>query len=144
MTDAEIIKALECCTNEEYTCGDCAFEQEKHIDFKTETFEKMPNGLEYCDYSCDYWLLKSALDLIKRQQAEIEILEQSCQEMSKDVKRLWKDCDFFEDKATNTAKVFAEKLKESLTGWDTDPTDEEIEYVIDKLLKEMVGANNDR
>lgn len=41
-------------------------------------------------------------------------------------------------------KEFAEKLKESLTGWNTDPTDEEIEYVIDKLLKEVVGANNDR
>lgn len=120
MTDNEIIKALECCTRLKY-CDTCPFNHHN------------------CKKMLDY-----TLDLIKRQQAEIEILEQSCQEMSKDVKRLWKDCDFFEDKAKNTAKVFAEKLKKSLTGWDSDPTDEEIEYVIDKLLKEMEGANNDR
>ena len=36
-------------------------------------------------------------------------------------------------------KEFAERLKENLIGWDTDPTDEEIEYTIDSLVKEMVG-----
>ena len=29
--------------------------------------------------------------------------------------------------------IDAEKAKEALTGWDTDPTDEEIEYTIDHL-----------
>lgn len=39
-------------------------------------------------------------------------------------------------------KEFAERLKEELTGWETDPTDEEIKWVIDNLVKEMVGADN--
>lgn len=41
----------------------------------------------------------------------------------------------------NTAiKEFAENLKELLTGWCTDPTDEEIEYTINELVKKMTGA----
>ena len=37
---------------------------------------------------------------------------------------------------------FAEKAKKELTGWETDPKDEEIEWVIDNLVKEMVGVDN--
>ena len=30
--------------------------------------------------------------------------------------------------------IYLEDAKEALTGWDTDPTDEEIEYTLDNLL----------
>lgn len=32
------------------------------------------------------------------------------------------------------------KAKEALTGWDTDPTDEEIEYALDKIPAADVAA----
>ena len=125
MTDNEIIKGLEEITNAKIKYG--------------------ARKLVLADID----LLKDALNLIKNQQAEIEILEQSCQEMSKDVKRLWKDCDFFEDKAKNTAKVFAEKLKElyETEGIITDDMKVPIGVIranIDDIVDEMVGANNDR
>lgn len=33
----------------------------------------------------------------------------------------------------NKRLIYAEDAKKSLTGWETDPTDEEIEYTIDNI-----------
>ena len=114
MTDNEIIKALECCTRLKY-CDTCPFNHHN------------------CKKMLDY-----TLDLIKRQQAEIADLNTYIKQL--DIEYRYELNHIVND----TIETFVEKLKESLTGWNTDPTDEEIEYVIDKLLKEMVGANNDR
>lgn len=35
-------------------------------------------------------------------------------------------------------KKFAERAKEGLIGYKTDPTEEEVEYVIDNLVKELI------
>lgn len=55
MTDAKIIRALECCTNTHlYTCDDCPFHKK-------------------CESDED--VLRYALDIITRQKAEIESLQ---------------------------------------------------------------------
>ena len=57
MTDKEIIKALECCTSDEWDiCDKCPYQK-----YKTEK-------------GCAYHIVIDALDLINRQQAEIERL----------------------------------------------------------------------
>ena len=55
MTDKEIIKVLECC-GVKRTCRNCPLYEERYAD-------------------CIYTVLKNALDLITRQQAEIESLK---------------------------------------------------------------------
>lgn len=62
MTDNEIIKALECCINDD--CNICP-----------ETFG-----------NCELTVMRNALDLIKRQQAENERLEYSAKEWEKQAK----------------------------------------------------------
>ena len=59
MTDNEIIKALECCVAS--NCGDCTIFNNKEI-------RRVPGR-------CVQTLEKNALDLINRQQAEIERLK---------------------------------------------------------------------
>lgn len=59
MTDQDIIKALECCTpNDVCCCEDCAYYPEK-----------------YNTAGCINELMTNVLDLINRQQAEIESLK---------------------------------------------------------------------
>lgn len=58
MTDNEIIKALECCTTE--ICWECPFEPK----------EQRKGTIGCCEEN-----IKNALDLINRQKAEIEMLE---------------------------------------------------------------------
>lgn len=57
MTDAEIIKALECCINNNGICEDCPL------------LNKRNSSIE-----CTVELIRDALDLINRQRAEIEEL----------------------------------------------------------------------
>ena len=44
---------------------------------------------------------------------------------------------------TEAYKEFAELSKERLTGWDTDPTDEEIEDTLDYVLEELTERKED-
>lgn len=53
----EILQALECCSDDGYTCDGCEY---FNLDF---------SDTHYC---CDYFLKQDALVIIKRQQAEIE------------------------------------------------------------------------
>ena len=117
MTDNEIIKALECCGRDDVLCCDCAY------------FDK------HFDLACSDALYIDALDLINRQKAEIERLEQ----IIKDSHSICEDCkekyaEEFEDAKAEARKEFWEKLKEKRYG-GTYP------YVLitegDNLLKEM-------
>ena len=148
MTDAEIIKALECCVTDDYdeSCVKCPARKHK---------------------GCDYTLHKNALDLINRQKAEIEMLKEKDKILSCDIDEIgsyitiW-DCDCseygeqlvmaVEDLSylpfcnatkikTEAIKEFAERVKEQLD--DFYHTDEDALFdtcdAIDNLVKEMVG-----
>ena len=117
MTDKEIMKALECCSNAE-PCEICP-----------------------CQKQCDETdLAEIALDLINRQQAEIERLEKIRKADNNLITSLNK-C--YETAKAEAIKEFAEKLKEKCYE-DFQETDEMLSpYVtdddIDNLLKEMEG-----
>ena len=141
MTDNEIIKALE---NE--------VKSTEYVDS------------EYCD-GVDLILIKSAVDLINRQQAEninlkghLEQLKSRYDNAKSEIKRLKgisvspsKDpmdfcgvlCDYAEeliDKAKAEAyKEFAEHLKEMWSNNYYDSPDVDFDEFVDNLLKEMVG-----
>lgn len=110
MTDNEIVEAFKMHLLDNRDCELC------------------PYGPAY--YRCDIILLKDALDLINRLQAENERLSKIIRPLIAEIK-------------AEAYTEFAEKLKEYATQgfWETDA------YVgteqIDNLLKEMVGENND-
>lgn len=126
MTDEQIIKALECCRSDiGHMCSICP------------SFD--PDN-EYCEDE----LHEHALDLIKRQKAEIERLEQELEqtEQSADIietilEEKNKDIsDLIFKERSNAILEFAEGLKESADNYGCD---EESVLVsdIDILLKEM-------
>jgi chromosome segregation ATPase len=91
--------------------------------------------------------LDKAIEAINRQKAEIERLTEDNRELEETIRCLNRECQQAEqkneiDKAENI-KEFAARLKEALTGWETEPTDEEIEYVIDEITEEMAGGRDD-
>lgn len=131
MTDNEIIKALECCADEISRCYECPYE-----------------SLRYSE--CYELITRNAFDLINRQKAEIERLQS---ELS-----IWKDIAHRETIYVSIAKAeavkeFAERLKEELEGEYIKATNrlENAQNIvvstnikiIDNLVKEMVGENND-
>lgn len=91
MSDNEIKKALECCADEHRGCTD------------------------YCPYvgkiSCAFDLRKDALDLINRQQAEIERLEG---ELIEERTRRENAVNAYHEAKIEAIKEFAERLKELL------------------------------
>ena len=122
MTDKEIIKALGYChlpITEGY-CKKCPYYR--------------PKG------SCCPELIKDALDLINRQQAEIEKWHKSNLNIAKSIPEL------IEITRAEAIKEFAEKLKDRTypVGCFISAGDKfviGIDY-IDELVKEMVGADN--
>ena len=74
MTDKEIIKALECCISDGYTCVECPYADTKHM--IGDEYELMPNGKTYDEFGCDEWLKIDLFDIINRQKAEIERLKE--------------------------------------------------------------------
>lgn len=120
MTDNEIIKALECCTDESYeNCNECPYS----ID--TVSCERMK-------------LLEDSLDLINRQKAEIEGLKED----RNNYQNLY--CLTVEDLDTaklEAIKEFAEKLKNAWSDNRYDSPDIDFDYFVD-LVQEMVGENN--
>lgn len=107
MTDSEIIKALECC--KELTCKDCPI---------------FPNSIPVL--LCKSRLETEALDLIKRQQAEIERYKGVIKFLEKDVSTA----------KTDGIKQFSEKLKDYAWYCDVDMR------ALDRLEKEMLEAIN--
>ena len=103
-TDEEIKKALECCTHSCAACKECPYTDEKW---------------------CVHELTKDALDLINRQQAEIERLKDHNKQLRYDRKKI-----------TNEAiKEFAERLKDAVKYNPDEYLG--IQYEIDVLVKEM-------
>ena len=116
MTDNEIIKALKKCSIEKETCNGCPFDKDGCIS---------ENGINL--------LMKSALDLINRQKAEIL-------ELQKRIINWRADMDYRPDEIKSEAiKEFAEKLK---TETFLAKAVESVEHVIwmneiDNIVKEM-------
>ena len=125
MTDNEIIKALECCTDESYeNCNECPY--------STDTL------------SCERLkLLEDSLDLINRQKAEIERLKK---EVSVARDAYISIQDRYEHTKTEAYKEFAERLNEGAQIADCFDSYNMVvgTHFIDNLLKEMVGEENDR
>lgn len=129
MNDNDIIKALECCTNERVAlCGECPYDHDCYIGKNT--------------------MLENARDLITHQKSEIESLEMENQ--SKFDK--WKLLDDITKKRyaelyeeakdvvrAEAIKEFAERLKDELFNNGYDSPDVDFDYFIDNLVKEMVG-----
>ena len=127
MTDNEIIKALECCTDESYeNCNECPYS----ID--TERCERMK-------------LLEDILDLINHQKTEIERLKKEIQITKDAYTMLQTKNEIIKHEAV---KEFAERLKENISddchivsdegeyvGYDCD----DVRHCIDSLVKEMIG-----
>ena len=120
MTDNEIIKALECCTDESYeNCNECPY--------STDTL------------SCERLkLLEDSLDLINRQKAEIERLKK---EVSVARDAYISIQDRYEHTKNEAYKEFAERLNEKAQIADCFDSYNMVvgTHFIDNLLKEMVG-----
>lgn len=136
LTDKEIVKALECCVGDPYTCGQCSYQEIKHYDYDNDMFEIMPNGIQYNQWSCDRWLLIDLLDLINRLQEENENYSKNNQQMTSDILALYKA---LKTAKTSAYKEFAERLK--AVSHPYADTQMVFEVQIDNLLKEMVGED---
>ena len=81
---------------------------------------------------------KKALDLIKRQQKQIDVLNTNCMSMCQSMPNMAKA------ERVETIKEFAEKLKVFVIPQKADGYTREIvlKKDIDNLVKEMVGADN--
>lgn len=107
MTDNEIIKALKCLCGDEIPCKDCAYKSDA--------------------FSCRRMTAIDTLDLINRQQAEIERLQKYNTEVA---------YKHYNDGINDGIKEFANRLKDkSLTKWDYHDAVDIAE--IDNLVKEM-------
>ena len=102
MIDAEIIKALECCSEYKTFCDECSYRLKR---------------VEYCDSD----LLKDAIALINRQKSEIAILirkkdtlKDEIAEQQAEIERLKGDLAFREKQLDNLIKemecVYNEKI----------------------------------
>ena len=120
LTDEEIIKALEYCLADRIECDKCALQRE-------------------CESNPFYSAIaKYALDLIKRQKAEIERLKK---EVSVARDAYISIQDRYEHTKTEAYKEFAERLNEKAQIADCFDSYNMVvgTHFIDNLLKEMVG-----
>lgn len=137
MSDEEIIKALECCGKPYNICVECP----------------MPNNIkDGC--RCGEHLANYALDIINRQQEEIERLKGKCENtqigynfaqdetkrLKKDKYKLQKALNQSEDyrvmAKSEAVKEFAERLKRKI---DVVYSIKNLQDNIDNLVKEMIG-----
>lgn len=114
MNYEEIIKALECCGNPYSICAECPIKD---------------------DHGCNEQLAKYALDIINRQQMEIDRLKNEIQTTKDAYTMLQTKNEIIKFEAI---KEFAERLKEIVKFTDDTYECWEIEGYIDNLLKEMV------
>ena len=114
MTNAEIIKALECCGVMSGDCENCPSKYRRRSD-------------------CIRILTRDAIDLINRQQAEIERLKTDARACVKEV------CKSHQIDRNKAIKEFAEKLKDVFVTIDGTFECWEVEEHIDDLVNEMFG-----
>lgn len=135
ITDEDIIKALERCGEIDYApCDRCIF---------------------YKKRDCIVELSENALDLIKRQRAEIERLQEYYKryyDLTRETKELQDEVEhardrllLFDDAITNAKaeaiKEFAERLKENRTRiFNTIYSEYHFGEIIDTLVKEMTES----
>ena len=120
MTDEDIIKTLECCTQHQYCCPkDCPL-------------------YEYDVGECDMYLMQRVLDLINRQKAEIERLKNERIERIRKLTREVYDREIAQAKI-EAIKEFVERLKIFVIPQKADGYTREIvlKSNIDNLVKEM-------
>lgn len=121
MTDKEIIKALECCIHQQL----CAFD-----DGKCSYFDKSYVGRQL--------VIQNAYDLIKRQQAEIERLNDEKENLRCVIDDLCNNTEYAKSEAV---KEFAERLKKKARVpkelWNVSENKKICERDIDEVLKEM-------
>lgn len=128
LTDAEIKRALECCTQgrDIKVCWDCPL----YVDLET--------ARECCEK-----LNTNALDLIARQQAEIERLKALAENGASAIDTNNRLVQKFAEIKSEAVKEFAERLKEEYAQGINWFGVKEHYFVnvedIDNLLKEMVG-----
>lgn len=134
MTDKEIIKALEICGDDDAGCMECPFEKQ---------------------YFCRTTLSSNALDLINRQQAEIERLKNSYKQCAyeRDVflrenpvemaLLIDEQAEKLKTIKTEAIKEFADRLKEKIGDSHFQNYGLAILEIHD-LVKEMVGEENGR
>ena len=128
MTDTEIIKALECCTTKGAKCSDCpAFKKVDRSDCKK--------------------YFRGAINLINRQQAEIERLKE-CPKCIYEYDGKTTEycvqgpCSNFktvEQIKSEAYREFAEHLKEEWSNNYYDSPDVDFDEFVGNILKEMVG-----
>lgn len=113
MTDKEIIKALECCNEPPSQCDDCPL-----------------SGM----VGCQAKTMESALDLINRQQAEIERLQKENNQFA-DIGKMYSEI------RAEAIKEFAERLKQKIlvSPYDVNLFAPYTDNLIDNLVKEMAG-----
>ena len=119
MTDNDVIKALECISGKEVFCHDCKYSAHSFYP------------------KCKQEAGKDALDLINRQQAEIERLQEK-QDLFADIGKMYSEI------KADAVKEFADMVKENASKNDFICMDAVIatEYIISKhklddLLKEV-------
>lgn len=150
MTDNEIIKALN------YCCGNIKNNDEgcnKDMCYQVTLPESRDEGIRFCRQ----WLIKDALDLINRQKAEIERLQDKliisdgeeiklCDDMyvlKDELQRakveISKHFDYMDEAANEAIEDFAERLKHFIIPQKADGYTREIvlKRDIDNLVKEM-------
>lgn len=118
MSDEDIKKVLECCLETRHDCSDCLLEKEVY---------------------CTSLLHKNILDLINRQQAEIERLKYLLEREEKATESFSKQC--YKD----GIKEFAERLKATLPDREDKRCTLDDCYtldLIDSIAEEMVGVEN--
>ena len=121
MKDNEIIKGLECCQPQyEKNCEECPYAKHKKHYISV--------------INCSSLMRKDLLDLIKRQEAELEDLREIVfMDRSEAIKNL----------KAEARKEFVERLKGkfdiSTCGYSAEEIVSDIENTIDNLLKEMEG-----
>ncbi len=135
MTDNDIVKALECCDDEEvlHWCTGCPY-YDKENDF------------------CQEDLHRDALDLINRQKAKIEyykknrdkcqedamFLAKKCDELQAEIERLKKENNHFADIGKMYSEIKAEAVKEF-----AEKVNNLTWYRINSQGKLVVGANSE-
>ena len=139
MTDSEIKKALECCS-EANNCGQCEYEPTEH---------------QIGTVGCCNELMKDALDLINRLQEEIEKLTSGkCVYLSDDETTEYcveGPCPNYKTVAQIKAEAYKEcieKVKDMVDNWDYNlslfPDINKAMNNLDNLLKELVGEADDK
>lgn len=121
MTDNEIIKALECCQRPvgSGVCNDCPLKSVRE------------KRLSHNDKSCTTIMLEDAIDLIARQKAEIERLQET-------ICMLTKTGRFY---STVRAEAIKECLQEVVKRTKSYSCACRIRWVCDEIEKEMVGED---